>query len=330
MQKEFPILYETLSPQSNGGTREAVAIHEEAYTLLCNYLLKENMAKTAQPNLIVGEAGSGKTFLLKRLADNIDRNMGNSLYPILMEGKSLFSTEDIWAQCASHLNVGQGKDAFEYILEWQEDNSKRIVLLIDNIQYYFKRTDNAEQYGLRGKLNKAGSPILIASSDKVLPAFTEYEAAFFDGFKIIYLKPLPTTTIKEITDGQYDISRIERLMSYMPKTIRSLIIVTRIISKSKAAEDDLTLLSDYFYSHYQETFDSVPTQTQRILSALAHSDVGLSLSEIREITGQENGKISPYLKLMVDQKMINKESKTLRSGVYSITDPLFKLWLRQM
>lgn len=55
---------------------------------------------------------------------------------------------------------------------------------------------------------------------------------------------------------------------------------------------------------------------------------GLALSEIRDITGQENGKISPYLKLMADQKLIYKEAKTPRGGIYYIIDPLFKLWLR--
>lgn len=58
-------------------------------------------------------------------------------------------------------------------------------------------------------------------------------------------------------------------------------------------------------------------------------DVDLSLPEIRRITGQENGKISPYLKLMIDKKIINKEAKTLRGGTYSISDPLFKLWLQR-
>ena len=114
----------------------------------------------------------------------------------------------------------------------------------------------------------------------------------------------------------------------MPRTIRSLIVATEITTKSKDEEDDLTHLSEYFYTYYQTKFDLLSTQTQRILIALSHSDTGLSLSELREKTGQESGKISPYLKLMIDQKTINKEAKTVRGGVYSIIDSMFKLWLR--
>lgn len=327
MQTRLPILYETLLSYDIK-TREVLAINEEAYTALSSYLSKEDVTKTAQPNLIVGESGCGKTFLMKRLYGIVKENMGNTLHPIVIEGKSLFSTDDIWNQCALYLNIEGGNDSFDAILKWQETNSRRVVLFVDNVQYYFERTDNTEQYGLRGKLNRSGAPIIIASSEKVLPAFTDYDAAFFDGFKITYLKPLTISAVKEIKDGGYDINRLEKIMADMPKTARSMFIAMGILDKSEDSTNDLAFLSDYFFSHYQEKFDVTSTQTQRILSALSQSESGLTLSEIREITGQENGKISPYLKLMADQKLINKEAKSLRGGIYSIIDPLFKLWLR--
>lgn len=327
MQTRLPILYETLLSYDIK-TREVLAINEEAYTALSSYLSKEDVTKTAQPNLIVGESGCGKTFLMKRLYGIVKENMGNTLHPIVIEGKSLFSTDDIWNQCVLYLNIEGGNDSFDAILKWQETNSRRVVLFVDNVQYYFERTDNTEQYGLRGKLNRSGAPIIIASSEKVLPAFTDYDAAFFDGFKITYLKPLTISAVKEIKDSGYDINRLEKIMADMPKTARSMFIAMGILDKSEDSTNDLAFLSDYFFSHYQEKFDVTSTQTQRILSALSQSDSGFTLSEIREITGQGNGKISPYLKLMIDQKLISKEAKTSRGGIYSIVDPLFKLWLR--
>ena len=327
MQTILPILHETLLSYDIK-TRKVLAINEEAYTSLSNYLSKEDITKTAQPNLIVGESGCGKTFLMKRLYACVKENMGNILYPIVIEGKSLFSNDDIWSQCALYLNIEGGNDCFEAILKWQETNSKRVVLFVDNIQYYFERTDNTEQYGLRGKLNRGGAPIIIASSEMVLPAFTQYDAAFFDGFKINYLKPLPVSAVEEITKGKYDINRLEQIMAYMPKTIRSMFIAIGILEKSNDSAKDLAFLSDYFFSHYQAKYETTNIQTQRILSALSQTDSGLTLPEIREITGQDNGKISPYLKLMADQKLIDKEAKTPRGGIYYIIDPLFKLWLR--
>ncbi len=327
LQARLPILYETMLSYDIKA-REVLAINEEAYTSLSSYLSKENVTKIAQPNLIVGESGSGKTFLMKRLYSSIKDNMANTLFPVVIEGKSLFSTDDIWNQSAMHLNIVGDNDSFDAILKWQETNSKRVVLFVDNIQYYFERTNNTEQYGLRGKLNRGGAPILIAASENVLPAFTDYDAAFFDGFKIIYLRPLTISTVGRIIDGGYDTNRLEKIMAYMPKTIRSMSIAMEILDKSEDSTNDLAFLSDYFFSHYQEKFDSTSIPTQRILSALSQSVSGLTLSEIREITGQGNGKISPYLKLMIDQKLISREARSLRGGIYFIIDPLFKLWLQ--
>lgn len=326
IQVKSLILHETLLSYDIGNNY-IQSINEDLYTSLASYLSKEDIKKTAQPNLIVGETGSGKTFLIKRLHNRIKEEFNNTLQPIVIEGKTLFSTEDIWSQCLSLLKKEQSVNSFDSILQWQEENSKRIVLFIDNVQYYFNRTNNSEQFGLRGKLNKNGAPILIACSERVLPQITEYNAAFFDGFKITYLKPIPLSTIETIINNKYDITRIKCIMSYLPQTIRSIIIAREILEKSPETAKDLEFLSDYFYYHYHERFNAVSTQTQRILSVLSLSDSGLTLSGIREMTGQDNGKISPYLKLLTEQNLIKKEAKTLRGGIYSIIDPLFKLWL---
>ena len=179
-------------------------------------------------------------------------------------------------------------------------------------------------------MNKAGAPILIATSDKVLPAFTAYEAAFFDGFKISYIRPIAVADYATFVSSQTDLVRLERVMSYLPKTPRSLCIASRIVNDSTDDDMDMALLIDYFSSHYQTKYDGYVSQIQRLLAAIANSENGMDLQGIRRVTGQENGKISPYLKLMADQKIINKESKSQRGGIYTISDPLFQLWLQKM
>ena len=298
MQTRLPILHETLL-SDDFKTQKIYAINEDAYTLLLNHLSKVDAKKTAQPHLIVGESGSGKTFLMKRLYAEVRDNIADSLYPVAIEGKSLFSTDDIWAQCASILNINGEKDSFDAVVEWQQRNLKRLALFIDNFDYYFERTGNSEQYELRGKVNKGGAPVIVATSQKVLSAFTEYDAAFFDGFRITYLKPLSVHAVVEMEYDELDISRLERIMAYMPKTVRSMLIAVGVLEQSDDQTKDLTFLSDHFHSYFQEKYDAASTQVQRILSVLSLSDSGLTLSEIREMTGQENGKISPLLIVLI-------------------------------
>lgn len=181
---------------------------------------------------------------------------------------------------------------------------------------------------MRGKLNKADAPILIATADKVLPAFTRYESAFFEGFKISYIRPLAVTDYSMFVGYETDMTRLENLMFYLPKTPRSVQIAAKIIEDSASPEMDIMLLLDYFSFYYQAKYDSYVVQIQRILLTIARAENGVSLQEIRQMTGQDNGKISPYLKLMADRKIIDRTSQTQRGGIYTITDPLFKLWLQ--
>lgn len=309
MNTSASILHQPPLSHSQGIKKDAVVINNDIFTSIFNYLLKEDRDKIAQPNLIIGENGSGKTSLLKRMYFSIE-NSGKQLKPVFIDGKSLFSTDDIWKFCPL------------------QDDSRRTVLLIDNIQYYFERTDNTEQYNLRGKLNKAGAPILIATSDKVLPAFTDYESAFFEGMKISYIRPLAVADYSMFVGNETDMTRLENLMSYLSKTPRSVQIAAKIIEDSTSPETDIMLLIDYFSFYYQAKYDGYVVQIQRILSAIARAEDGVSLQEIRQMTGQDNGKISPYLKLMADRKIIDKTSKTQRGGIYTIADPLFRLWLQ--
>ncbi len=59
------------------------------------------------------------------------------------------------------------------------------------------------------------------------------------------------------------------------------------------------------------------------------ADKGGVLKEIREMTGQENGQISPYLKMMTDQKIVERMAKKQRGAKYRIIDLLFRLWLNR-
>lgn len=321
------IYYQTLSFHGND-LEDAMPVNEEIFSSLFDYIVKEEPGKTAQPHLIVGESGSGKTYLLKRLQDKVGKET-STVFPILIDAKALFSTEDIWLHCVRQLELTvSSADGFDDIMLWQKTHARRVVLLIDNIQYYFNRTDNAAHYNLRGKLNKPGAPVLIATINEVSAFVTDYKAAFFDGFKTLYIRPINTDETVIAFKQSFDKNIFDFLWKYVPKTIRSLRIISSILKESSNMDTALIKLIDCFYPYYQNKYDSYPLQIQRLLSVLATSDDGMSLRDIREKTKQDNGKISPYLKIMTDQKLIERISKTQRGAKYKIVDSLFSLWLK--
>ena len=64
---------------------------------------------------------------------------------------------------------------------------------MDNLQLVFERIAAIEQHALRELLMRPGSPILVGASPSPPPESQDYGAAFYDHFKIHYLRPFPPT-----------------------------------------------------------------------------------------------------------------------------------------
>jgi hypothetical protein len=259
MKRESSIIYPTLN---GSDVHNYLSLNESVLATIISSIKKESPSKTAQSHVIIGEDGSGKTILLKRI--EFELQSSDSFHPIAIEGQDLFAVDDIWKQCFG--------DTYSDVQSWQEKNNRRVVLLIDNIQYLFKRVENTDQFSLRGKLNNAGAPILIATSNEVLPAFTDYKAAFFDGLKLSYIKPIDATTFATLGFSERELPRVDALLRYLPKTIRSLMIIKRVFRLSVQPSDDANVLCDLFASTFQFKYNSFVMQFQRILLALASSE----------------------------------------------------------
>lgn len=137
--------------------------------------------------------------------------------------------------------------------------------------------DDAEHYNLRGKLNKAGAPVLIATANEVSSFFTDYKSAFFDGFKILYIRPVGERAIDSVLGQDVERGRFTRLWEYVPRTIRSLLVVSGIVASSANADVDLEKLVDCFHLYYQAKYDAFVIQIQRLLSVLAMADEGVGI-----------------------------------------------------
>ncbi len=286
------------------------SVNKELFDIIVSGLKGERQGSIAQSYVIVGSQGSGKTSLLNRIASAVHKIKSCDYIPVLIDGKTLFSNDDIWRQC-------KGKPS-----------KQRTILLVDNMNYYFNRVSQDLQYELRGILNAPGAPILIASSTEVLPAFSKYDSAFYDGLRVLYIKPVSNSTIKELIKGFVDYERYNHIMQYLPKTIRSVKMVKNIIGNSNDERSDIVALVDLMSDFYQNIYDSCLPKVQKILMALSEHENGLALLGLREkllLTGAE---LSPYLNKMIAQGIIVKKSTTKKDGIYSIADPLFMQWIQ--
>lgn len=282
-----------------------ITINESVYTAVLQGIVKETKSRAGQPQLIVGGDGSGKSFLLHRLYDSVSSE--ETFEPIWIDGRTVFSSKDIL----------RGK------------YERRCILFVDDFQYYLRRTSNSEQFLLRGALSGEKAPILIASVNAVMPQLTSYGSAFFEGFRIHYLKLLSEDEIHLFADqASLPYERIIYLLKYLPRTPRSVLFACEIIKETESDRAAIELLVQCVSPLYQYKFSNLLPQQQRIMYFLSGETDGLRLSGLRKKTGQNAGNISPYLTQMIETGLITKEAKSARDGCYRIADPLFDLWLR--
>lgn len=262
-----------------------------------------------QPVLIIGQWGSGKTYLLNEIIDTIksDRHV-----PVIqLDGTGLFSSEQIIDSADSHLK--------------QTDD--RRILVIDDMDFYLTKSHYDDQYKLRNYLNNENAPLLIGTSSSIPDAITDYKAPFFEGLKIIYIPPVNINELSDIPADKDTSDRIKHLLSYMPRVIRSVMIARDIVSVSRNREEDISKLLNIYSPFYRTQFESIPLNSQKIVSSLAEGQAPMNIGELSEKTQTESGILSTYLRQLNKSRIIKKTSNVKRGAKYELTDPLFKLWL---
>lgn len=284
-----------------------ITVNENLYTSLKKEMVRNRNASIPQPIVVIGESGSGKTTLLKRLYSNGNHNGYQALW---IDGRALFNTNDI----VSRLN-----------------GNPRTILIIDDMDFYFARCGYDEQYRLRNLLYNEGAPMLIGAARRVLPAFSEYEAPFFEGLKLVYVPALPMSGAIKALFADKDVQeRAATLYRWVSPTIKSLETIYSVIANNKNPDIDLAILLNHFSDRYRAVYQNLPVYSQHILNALGEDGTGLVMSQIRLSTGLPTSILSAYLQSLRDAGLITADRLKKKFTRYAVKNPLFRLWLTQV
>ena len=268
-----------------------------------------------QPIFIVGSPGAGKTSIIQLLADELIENPTD-----ILNGKRFFSSNDI-------INAIEpsGYPADSSFRERNDD--RRRIIMIDDIDYFFKRSSFDDQYVLRNYLNRENAPLLLATVSRIDESLANYQAPFFEGVRVIYVPPFDISMLLKAGLPEDKKNRIIGLMKHLPPVVGSYKIACEIVSINDYEERDLKELVNRMGSLYRFKMEGMPVYSQKILYYLSISKGPLMLSELRAITGLSAGTLSTYLRQMMKANIIRKTTHVKRGARYEITDSLFKLWL---
>lgn len=280
-------------------------IHETLLNNILSDINKTAYSEIPQPIVLIGMDGSGKTSILRQLYFKVVESGHSTVW---IDGRSIFSVKDI----TSHSDI-----------------FPNTIVFIDNIDFFFNRCPYEQQYELRSFLYNEGAPMLIASAEKILPAFSEYKAPFFEGLKFVHIPSVAIDgAIASLFVNQEEKDRAKKLLSLLPKTIRSVKIARNIIRDCDNPGDDISKLVNEFSSQYKQIYHSLPTYSQHILFAIGNTPApGLLLSDIKNTTKLPTSVLSIYLRNLCSAGILTADKRVKKGYKYMIKDPLFGEWL---
>lgn len=198
-------------------------------------LTAEQPESRAQHHLIVGQRGMGKTMLLARIAASLkkDEAFSGRFLPLVFaeEQYAVDRLSKFWLNCLDSLadlhenaenraaaaaideeveRITRGavahakndqpfaEETLSVFIAAAARTGQRPVLLVDNLQIVFERLSQEQQHSLREVLMRPGCPILIGASPSPPPTTSDYGAAFYDHFKVHYLRPLEEEEMREL------------------------------------------------------------------------------------------------------------------------------------
>lgn len=297
---EIQIRRLNMHPNSQHNIMKYVA-NTEVFESVKREISSNLFSQIPQPVVIIGEEGSGKTTLLRRL-----QTSGDGINSIWIDGRRIFSSDYIIDKCRE---------------------KKASIVYIDDIDYYFSRCSYEDQFKLRGYLYSEGSAMLIATASKVVVAFAEYDAPFFEGIKVVYINPISKRDVVTLFDERYR-ERVLIIFELLSPTIKSVIYVSYILELNNDPQADIQFILFFYSDKFKKLYNEQPSYSQKILNALGTAGKSLVLSELREISGLPTNILTPYIKGLRNQGIIKTDEMGKRNMKYYIKDPLFILWLR--
>jgi Flp pilus assembly protein TadD len=174
----------------------------------------------AQHRLIVGQRGTGKTSLLRRIALGVREQtaLAAVLLPLSFreEQYNVHNLHVFWCNCLDALgdwleaagrreeaarldrevavlntqeDDEEGSRALALFRGWMKGEQRRPLLLLDNLDIIFAGLKN-KQWSLRRVLQEAGGIVVIGASAAALEAAADREGAFYDFFQVDVLAKL--------------------------------------------------------------------------------------------------------------------------------------------
>ncbi len=318
--------------------------------------------------LVLGVRGMGKTTLLLRAAYSLEEvpDLGRQWLAVRFDEEqyNLGELADFWINCLEKIGEDT-KDsallqevdnllkelkgealrdaAFHRLRQYSDQNQRRLLLLVDNIDILLARLDLKEVRLLREILQHQPWLLLVGASASPVVATFDYDSPFYDFFHVIHLEPLGFEAmlgflekLGEFTGREDETTKFLRtrqqdLKILYPLTggnLRTITLLFTLLTEDPLAELGFLLdrLLDQYTSSYRDQIESLPDQGQRVFDALARSWNPATAEDISRELRIDRGAASSQLHRLVDRGLVVKAQLAQRSLAFQVKDRFFNLW----
>lgn len=350
-------------------------------------LVSHSPSSVPQHQLIIGQRGMGKTTLLARLALEL-REKKKDFLPLAFWEEQHIEVDRLsvfWLNCLDSLadaldvagdsnaareldkKVDQikvvkpeeecAREAREAFGEANEKLGRRLVLFIDNFNLLLARLKKHDHV-LRSFFTRQGAPIIVGAAITPPSDLTDYDAAFYDGFKTTLLHRLSLEETKDmiirLAEAYGQIEAVHNMWRELPRLSalrdlsggnpRTSLLIYRLCAQGFSHDiyRDLEALLDETTPLFQSRFELLSDQGQKLVARLARYWKPATAETITELTGFPRGTVSPLLGRLEEEGMIEKVSmydperrdnpKQKRGGLskrvgYQLTERFFNIWI---
>ena len=276
--------------------------------------LAESYRKDLEPQhiLISGVEGSGKTFMIEKLAEEFSARgflMVKYLYP--------------------HSNIVGAESLIkdlDYLL------GKKAVVLIDDFDKLLLSMTKGEHKKLIAIFSNMHSPFLVATSTGLSEEFPKRYPLFdqfFSSFQIpdFEKEDLENLLGEDIYNKVKGNSEFQEKIMKLGGNLNYIKSFASFIYPNYGTEDCLDIVIDENERYFRYMFSTLPGVQQRALYGLARAGEIATAADVQRESGLSATNTSSALYRLEKRGVITKAGGKKRSVDYKITDYLFGKWI---
>jgi len=324
-------------------------------------IIRDNQLGSPPQNiLLIGPRGMGKSTTLWAIFHSInlrENRMKGQWQPVVFdeESRRIGDLADFWLECISQWEVANGKPprsaetlldhrpqdiehaARDMFLKLAEENDRRVLLLIDNIDAIFTNiNDRGAEHRLRAFLMESDRVMVIGAAPAPFPEVSDMDRPFYDYFRIFDLKPLTfvetQACLLELAKQRGD-EKIRIALEKATGQLRSIHLLTggnprllktfyRLLGEGlqKETREELEALLDEFTPYFKAIVDSLPAQRQKIFDAIALAWNPVEVAKVSRQTRLPSNQVSAQIRSMVRAGLLSEIPITSKKKAYLLAD----------